>query len=99
MPSRAAADDEDYPPLRTELTTIYAGVPGRVVELNAGGLTATVDFFGTHRTVRLGLVDQQVAAGDYILDQDGYAIYRIPEREIAPTLEMYERLLDELARP
>lgn len=69
------------------------GVPGRIVEVN--GLVATVDFWGVRREVRLELVDQPVAAGDYILNHVGYAIRRIPEDDIQGTLELYEQLLRE----
>ena len=67
------------------------GVPGRVVEVN--GITAIVDFFGVQRTVRLELVDQPIAPGDYVLNHVGYAIRRIPEDDIAGTLALYEQLL------
>lgn len=67
------------------------GVPGRVVEVN--GLIATVDFWGVKRQVRLELVDQPVAPGDYILNHVGYAIRRIPEDDIQETLALYEELL------
>ena len=52
------------------------GVPGRIIDVN--GLVATVDFWGIRREVRLELVDQPVAPGDYILNHVGYAIRRIP---------------------
>ena len=67
------------------------GVPGRVVDVD--GSLATVDFFGVRRTVRLDVVDQPVAAGDFVLNHVGFAIRRIPEEEIAETLALYERLL------
>jgi hydrogenase expression/formation protein HypC len=69
------------------------GVPGRVVEIAPDGLVATVDFFGVRRLVRLELVDQPVAAGDYVLNHVGYAIRRIPEEDIGTTLALYEELL------
>ncbi len=69
------------------------GVPGRIVAIEDGGLTATVDFFGVRRVVRLELVDQPVAAGDYVLNHVGYAIRRIPEDDIEGTLALYEQLL------
>jgi hydrogenase expression/formation protein HypC len=69
------------------------GVPGRIVEIN--GLVATVDFWGMRRDVRLELVDQPVAVGDYILNHVGYAIRRIPEDDIEGTLALYEELLRE----
>ena len=69
------------------------GVPGCIVEIN--GLTALVDFWGMRRVVRLELVDQHVAVGDYILNHVGYAIRRIPEGDIEGTLALYEELLRE----
>ena len=53
------------------------GVPGRVLEVQ--GELATVDFFGIRRQVRLDVVDQPVAPGDYILNHVGFAIRRIPQ--------------------
>jgi hydrogenase expression/formation protein HypC len=69
------------------------GVPGRVVRVD--GTIALVDFFGVCRQVRLELVDEPVAPGDYILNHVGYAIRRIPEADIEGTLAMYEQLLRE----
>lgn len=71
------------------------GVPGRVVSIE--GLRAHVDFFGVRRTVRLDVVDEPVAVGDYILNHVGFAIRRIPESEIRETLALYEQLLREAA--
>jgi hydrogenase expression/formation protein HypC len=67
------------------------GVPGRIVDVN--GVTAIVDFFGVQRSVRLDLVDQPVAPGDYVLNHVGYAIRRIPDGDVAGTLALYEQLL------
>ena len=69
------------------------GVPGRVLAVE--GLTATVDFWGIRRQVRLDVVDQPVAPGDYILNHVGFAIRRIPAEEIGETLALYETLLAE----
>ena len=69
------------------------GVPGRIVEIN--GSTAVVDFWGMRREVRLEIVDEPVAVGDYILNHVGYAIRRIPESDIQGTLDLYEQLLRE----
>ena len=71
------------------------GVPGRVIRVD--GTIAVVDFFGVSRQVRLELVDEPVAPGDYILNHVGYAIRRIPEGDIEGTLAMYEQLLREAA--
>jgi hydrogenase expression/formation protein HypC len=67
------------------------GVPGRIVAID--GEIATVDFWGIRRQVRLELVDQPVAPGDYILNHVGFAIRRIPEEDIDGTLALYEELL------
>jgi hydrogenase expression/formation protein HypC len=69
------------------------GVPGLVTEVEE--LTATVDFWGVRRRVRLDLVDEPVQPGDYILNHVGFAIRRIPAADVATTLALYEQLLRE----
>ena len=67
------------------------GVPGKVLAVD--GLEATVDFFGVRRRVRLDVVDEPVAPGDYVLNHVGFAIRRIPEDEATETLALYAELL------
>jgi hydrogenase expression/formation protein HypC len=67
------------------------GVPGRVVRVEDG--FAVVDFWGVQREIRLDVVDEPVAPGDYILNHVGFAIRRIPADEIRETLSLYETLL------
>ncbi len=67
------------------------GVPGRVVAVN--GDVATVDFWGVKREVRLEIVDEPVAPGDYILNHVGFAIRRIPPEDIETTLALYDEIL------
>ncbi|HEY7235041.1 MAG TPA: HypC/HybG/HupF family hydrogenase formation chaperone [Gemmatimonadaceae bacterium] len=69
------------------------GVPGRVIEVR--GSVARVDFFGVQRDTRLDLVDEPVVPGDYILNHVGFAIRRIAPNDIAETLALYERLMQE----
>jgi hydrogenase expression/formation protein HypC len=69
------------------------GVPGLVVELD--DLSATVDFWGVRRQIRLDLVDEPVSVGDYVLNHVGFAIRRIPPGDVEMTLAMYEQLLRE----
>ena len=66
------------------------GIPGKVIAID--GLAATVDFFGVQRQVRLDVVDEPVAVGDYILNHVGFAIRRIPPSEAAETLALFEEL-------
>lgn len=68
------------------------GVPGRVIEVRE--FTATVDFWGVRKEVRLDIVDEPVAPGDYILNHVGFAIRRIPPESVAETLALYETLLE-----
>jgi hydrogenase expression/formation protein HypC len=63
------------------------------VSVAPGGATAVVDFWGVRKEVRLDVVDEPVAPGDYVLNHVGYAIRRIPDAEIRATLELYEEIL------
>jgi hydrogenase expression/formation protein HypC len=67
------------------------GVPGRILDID--DMTATVDFWGVKRQIRLDLVDEPVKVGDYILNHAGFAIRRIPDESIGETLSLYEELL------
>ncbi len=67
------------------------GVPGKVISID--GSLATVDFFGIRRDVRLDIVDEPVAPGDYVMNHVGFAIRRIPPTEVEETLALYEQLL------
>ncbi|MFL6248515.1 MAG: HypC/HybG/HupF family hydrogenase formation chaperone [Thermoanaerobaculia bacterium] len=67
------------------------GVPGRVIEVRE--FTASVDFWGVRKDVRLDIVDEPVAPGDYILNHVGFAIRRIPPEAVQETLALYELLL------
>ncbi|GEJ55746.1 HypC/HybG/HupF family hydrogenase formation chaperone [Anaeromyxobacter diazotrophicus] len=71
------------------------GVPGKVLEVN--GLEATVDFFGVKKLLRLDIVDEPVAVGDYVLNHVGFAIRRIPPDEVGVTLELFEQVLKDAA--
>ena len=67
------------------------GVPGRVISID--GMTAIVDFWGVKKDVRLDVVDEPVAPGDYVLNHVGFAIRRIPAEEALATLALYDELL------
>jgi hydrogenase expression/formation protein HypC len=62
-----------------------------VIEVD--GLVALVDFWGVRKQVRLDVVDEPVAPGDYVLNHVGYAIRRIPAEQIEATLALYAELL------
>jgi len=67
------------------------GVPGKVLSID--GAEALFDFFGVRRTVRLDIVDEPVAVGDYVLNHVGFAIRRIPEADARATLELFDAIL------
>ncbi len=69
------------------------GVPGKVVDVDRDRNTATVDFWGVKKEVRLEVCDAPVAPGDYILNHVGFAIRRIPPEEAVETLALYDELL------
>jgi hydrogenase expression/formation protein HypC len=71
------------------------GVPGKVLEVN--GLEATVDFFGVTKLLRLDIVNEPVAVGDYVLNHVGFAISRIPPEEVGETLALFEQVLKDAA--
>jgi hydrogenase expression/formation protein HypC len=76
-------------------TAMCLGVPGKV--LSVSGLVATVDFFGVKRELRLDIVDEPVAPGDYVLNHVGFAIRRIPPEEVQETLALFDQILKEAA--
>ncbi|MCC7535879.1 MAG: HypC/HybG/HupF family hydrogenase formation chaperone [Deltaproteobacteria bacterium] len=69
------------------------GAPGQIVEITDS--TAVVDFWGVRRRVALDLVDEPVAAGDYVLVHVGFAIRRIAEEDLAETLAFFEAMSTE----
>jgi hydrogenase expression/formation protein HypC len=67
------------------------GVPGKVIAID--GLSATVDFFGVKKELRLDVVDEPVQVGDYVLNHVGFAIRRIPPEEAEETLALFDEIL------
>jgi hydrogenase expression/formation protein HypC len=63
--------------------------------ITVDGSMATVDFWGVRKQVRLDIVDEPVAPGDYILNHVGFAIRRIPVDAVDETLALYETLLND----
>lgn len=68
------------------------GVPGRILAID--GLSATVDFFGVRKELRLDIVDEPVQVGDYVLNHVGFAIRRIPPEEVQETLALFDQILE-----
>ena len=69
------------------------GIPGQIISISER--TAVVDCWGTRRNIRLNVLEDDVAPGDYVIDHAGFALRRIPTDEVADTLAMYETILSE----
>ena len=69
------------------------GVPSEIEAID--GHEAVADFWGVKRRVRLDVVDDEVAVGDYVLNHAGFAIRKIPEREVEETMAIYESLFED----
>ncbi|MFB6085880.1 MAG: HypC/HybG/HupF family hydrogenase formation chaperone [Halodesulfurarchaeum sp.] len=67
------------------------GIPGEIVEID--GQTARAEFWNVEKAVRLDIVGDDVEVGDYVLNHAGFAIRKIPDDEVAETMELYESLL------
>lgn len=76
--------------------TVCLGAPGRVMEVR--GRAARVDFFGVERAVRLDVLEEPVAPGDYVVVNVGFAIRRLPTEEIAETLALFDEVADAARR-
>ena len=66
-------------------------VPGRVQSVD--GDLAVVDFWGEVKAVRLDVVDEPVAAGDWVICHAGFAVERVPAARAEDTLRLYAAVL------
>lgn len=67
-------------------------IPGRVVNLVDGhnDQLALVDVVGVSRRVNVGMLDEPVTAGDWILIHMGFAMSKVDEQEAGEALRMLE---------
>jgi hydrogenase expression/formation protein HypC len=73
-------------------------IPGQVVELTAQPMLATVDVSGVRRNVNVGLLEEGVAPGDWLLIHVGFALSKIGEEAARDQLRMLRAMgEDELA--
>jgi len=70
-------------------------IPGQIVEVTdeENGL-ARVDVAGVRRTVSVGLLDGDVATGDWVLIHVGFALSRVDEEEAHATLRLLQEMGD-----
>lgn len=67
-------------------------IPSKIVSLEPDN-SAVVDTMGVKRTVRLDLIDQPVAVGDYVLIHIGYAMNKIDEEDALESLNVYGEII------
>lgn len=66
-------------------------IPSKVMEVGKG--EALVEHGRVKRKVRLDLLDEGVAVGDYLLVHTGFAIRRISPDEAEETLKLFDELI------
>jgi hydrogenase expression/formation protein HypC len=54
---------------------------------------ALVEYEGTRREVRLDIVDQRPALGDYVIIHAGFALHLINEEEARESLKYWKEIL------
>ena len=63
------------------------GIPGRVVALRDNPHLATVDVLGEKATINIGMLEEPLAAGDYVLIHVGFAMSKIDPAEARKALD------------
>jgi hydrogenase expression/formation protein HypC len=70
-------------------------IPGRVVEVaDELNRLAKVEVAGVRRNVNVGLLEDGVAAGDWVLIHVGFALSKVDEHEAQATLALLQRMGD-----
>lgn len=68
-------------------------IPSQITSIDAETAMATVDTMGVYRTANLGLIDEKVSIGDWVLVHVGIAMTQIDEKEARETLALYEQMI------
>ncbi|HEY2043091.1 MAG TPA: HypC/HybG/HupF family hydrogenase formation chaperone [Jatrophihabitans sp.] len=71
------------------------GIPGRVVAVVAGNDLAQVDVAGVVRDINVALLEEPLAAGDYILIHSGFALERMTAEQAGDALQVFVDAADE----
>jgi len=68
------------------------GTPARVVAVDALGVVATIDFDGVQDHVKLILLDEPVAPGEWVLAHLGFARRKIEPADVEATIAAWRTL-------
>lgn len=58
------------------------GIPGRIVELGDHPDLVTADVFGARRQISVGIIEDTVRPGDWVLIHVGFALSKLDEGEV-----------------
>jgi hydrogenase expression/formation protein HypC len=69
-------------------------IPGEIVQMVEGSndQLALVDVVGVKRRINIGLLDDSVTPGDWVLIHVGFAMSKVDEKEAAEALSMLEMM-------
>ena len=59
------------------------GIPGRILELTDHPHLVEADVFGAKRQINVGLIEEGVVPGEWVLIHVGFAISKLDENEVA----------------
>jgi hydrogenase expression/formation protein HypC len=63
------------------------GIPGRIVEIRDNPHLATVDVLGEKSAINIGMIEEPLAPGDYVLIHVGFALTKIDAAEARQALD------------
>ena len=63
------------------------GIPGRIVELRTNPHLATVDILGEKTAINIGMIEEPLVPGDYVLIHVGFAMTKIDAAEARKALD------------
>ena len=65
------------------------GLPGQVVGIEPGGELARVDVAGIVRLINLGLLDEPLEVGEYVLIHSGFVLERMTAEQARDALQVF----------
>ena len=70
-------------------------IPSKVIEIDENNV-ATVETLGVTRKVSLDLISEEAKVGEYVLIHVGYAMQKIDTQFALESLEVYQKIADDM---
>ena len=70
-------------------------IPSKVIEIDENNV-ATVETLGVTRKVSLDLISEEVKVGEYVLIHVGYAMQKIDTQFALESLEVYQKIAEDM---